>query len=85
MGAVALATGHYIRRDIKDGKPNLYRANDLSKDQSYFLFATTFEQLSYLRFPLGDFTKSTIRDLAKYFDLNVAEKLDSHDICFKRW
>ena len=82
MGAVALATGHYIRRDIKDGKPSLYRANDLSKDQSYFLFATTFEQLSFLRFPLGDFTKSTIRDLAKYFDLNVAEKPDSQDICF---
>ena len=82
MGAVALATGHYIRRDIKDGKPSLYRANDLSKDQSYFLFATTFEQLSYLRFPLGDFTKSTIRDLARYFDLNVAEKPDSQDICF---
>jgi len=67
---------------VKDGKPSLYRANDLSKDQSYFLFATTFEQLSYLRFPLGDFTKSTIRDLAKYFDLNVAEKPDSQDICF---
>ena len=82
MGAVALATGHYIRRDVKDGKPSLYRANDLSKDQSYFLFATTFEQLSYLRFPLGDFTKSTIRDLANYFDLNVAEKPDSQDICF---
>ena len=82
MGAVALATGHYIRREIKDGKPNLYRANDLSKDQSYFLFTTTFEQLSYLRFPLGEFTKSTIRDLAKYFGLNVAEKPDSQDICF---
>ncbi len=81
-GAVALATGHYIRRDVKDGKPNLYRANDLSKDQSYFLFTTTFEQLSYLRFPLGDFTKSTIRDLAKFFNLNVAEKPDSQDICF---
>ena len=81
-GAVALATGHYIRREIKDGKPNLYRANDLSKDQSYFLFTTTFEQLSYLRFPLGEFTKSTIRDLAKYFDLKVAEKPDSQDICF---
>ena len=81
-GANALATGHYIRREIKEGKPYLYRANDLSKDQSYFLFATTFEQLSYLRFPLGDFTKSTIRDLAKYFDLNVAEKPDSQDICF---
>ncbi len=82
MGAVALATGHYIRRELKDGKPNLYRASDLSKDQSYFLFTTTFEQLSYLRFPLGDFTKSTIRDLAKFFDLNVAEKPDSQDICF---
>ena len=82
MGAVALATGHYIRREIKDGKPNLFRANDLTKDQSYFLFTTTFKQLSYLRFPLGDFTKSTIRDLAKYFDLNVAEKPDSQDICF---
>ncbi len=82
MGAVALATGHYIRRDVKNGKPNLYRANDLTKDQSYFLFTTTFEQLSYLRFPLGDFNKSTIRELAKYFDLNVAEKPDSQDICF---
>ena len=82
MGAVALATGHYIRRDIRDGSPNLYRANDLSKDQSYFLFTTTFEQLLYLRFPLGEFNKSTIRDLAKFFDLNVAEKPDSQDICF---
>jgi len=82
IGAVALATGHYIRRDIKDGKPKLYRANDLLKDQSYFLFTTTFEQLSYLRFPLGDFTKSKIRDFAKYFDLKVAEKPDSQDICF---
>ena len=82
MGAVALATGHYIRREIKNGKPNLYRANDLTKDQSYFLFTTTFEQLSYLRFPLGDYNKSTIRDLAKYFDLNVADKPDSQDICF---
>ena len=81
-GANALATGHYIRREIKEGKPYLYRANDLSKDQSYFLFATTFEQLSYLRFPLGDFTKSKIRDLAKYFDLTVATKPDSQDICF---
>ena len=81
-GANALATGHYIRREIKEGKPYLYRANDLSKDQSYFLFATTFEQLSYLRFPLGDFNKSTIRDLAKYFHLTVATKPDSQDICF---
>ena len=82
QGAEALATGHYIRREIINGKPHLYRANDLSKDQSYFLFATTFEQLTFLRFPLGDFKKSVIRDLARHFNLKVAEKPDSQDICF---
>jgi len=82
MGAVALATGHYIRRDVKDGKPSLYRANDLSKDQSYFLFATTQDQLKTLRFPLGNFTKSYIRELALNLGLSNAEKPDSQDICF---
>ena len=81
-GANALATGHYIRREIKEGKPYLYRANDLSKDQSYFLFTTTCEQLTFLRFPLGDFTKSKIRNLARKFNLKVADKPDSQDICF---
>ena len=81
-GADALATGHYIRREVKEGRPHLYRANDLSKDQSYFLFTTTYEQLTFLRFPLGDFTKSKIRNLARKFDLKVADKPDSQDICF---
>ena len=82
MGARALATGHYINRQIIDNYPQLFRAKDLSKDQSYFLFSTTFEQLSFLRFPLGEFNKSKIRDFAKYFNLQVAEKPDSQDICF---
>ena len=81
-GADALATGHYIRREVKEGRPHLYRANDLSKDQSYFLFTTTYEQLTFLRFPLGDFTKSKIRNLARKFNLKVADKPDSQDICF---
>ncbi len=81
-GAFALATGHYINRRVINGEPQLFRAKDLSKDQSYFLFTTTADQLSFLRFPLGEFNKLTIRDLAKFFDLNVADKPDSQDICF---
>lgn len=77
-----LVTGHYVKRiESKDGI-NLYQANDDLKDQSYFLFATTQEQLKYLRFPLGHFTKKQIRDIAKYYNLDVAEKPDSQDICF---
>ena len=81
-GAIALATGHYIKRQVINGEPQLFRAKDLSKDQSYFLFTTTNEQLSFLRFPLGELNKLTVRDLAKFFDLNVAYKPDSQDICF---
>ncbi len=82
LGANALATGHYIKRKIVDGRPELHRAKDLTKDQSYFLFATTTEQLEYLRFPLGGFDKSQIRSIAKNYGLKVADKPDSQDICF---
>jgi tRNA-uridine 2-sulfurtransferase len=83
LGADAMATGHYIRsRDDGAGGHALYRARDAARDQSYFLFATTRAQLSRLRFPLGAFTKSEVRDLARSFGLEVAEKPDSQDICF---
>ena len=82
LGASAMATGHYIRRKRKFGKPALYRGIDNLKDQSYFLFATTSEQLEFLRFPLGSLTKDETRNVAKLCDLNVAEKPDSQDICF---
>jgi tRNA-specific 2-thiouridylase len=82
LDADALATGHYIRRKDGPAGPELHRAADDGKDQSYFLFATTAEQLSYLRFPLGELTKDQTRDLAQRFDLPVAAKPDSQDICF---
>ena len=82
LGADCLATGHYIRRTEDDGLPELHRAADASRDQSYFLFATTSEQLEYVRFPLGDLPKSDVRALADHFDLPVASKPDSQDICF---
>jgi tRNA-specific 2-thiouridylase len=82
LGADCLATGHYIRRTDTDGTPELHRAADASRDQSYFLFATTAEQLDYVRFPLGDLPKSEVRALADHFDLPVASKPDSQDICF---
>ena len=82
LGADCLATGHYIRRvDGPDG-PELHRAQDASRDQSYFLFATTREQLDFLRFPLGGLPKSEVRELAEKFALQVAAKPDSQDICF---
>lgn len=77
-----LATGHYVKRIEKDGDINLYQADDDNKDQSYFLFATTQDQLKILRFPLGGYSKDLIRDLAKKFALSVASKPDSQDICF---
>ncbi len=82
MNADALVTGHYaIRRGgLKNSK--LYKAKDNSKDQSYFLFATLQEQLDYVRFPLGNFLKSEIRQMAKEFNLDVEDKPDSQDICF---
>ena len=82
LGAEAMVTGHYIRRvDGPDG-PEMRRAVDASKDQSYFLFSTTREQLEMLRFPLGDMAKSDVRDIATKLGLAVADKPDSQDICF---
>jgi tRNA-uridine 2-sulfurtransferase len=83
LGAKALATGHYVAsRALPDGGRALYRARDEERDQSYFLFATTREQIDFLRFPLGDLTKAETRELARRFALPVAEKPDSQDICF---
>ncbi|WP_036295440.1 tRNA 2-thiouridine(34) synthase MnmA [Methylosinus sp. PW1] len=83
LGADALATGHYIAsREDGSGGRALYRAFDAARDQSYFLFATTRAQLDMLRFPLGEYAKSEVRDLARRFGLDIAEKPDSQDICF---
>ncbi|MGQ0677548.1 MAG: tRNA 2-thiouridine(34) synthase MnmA [Rhodospirillales bacterium] len=82
LGADALATGHYARRVVGARGPELHRAADPKRDQSYFLFATTPEQLAYLRFPLGGMRKDQTRDLARRFGLALADKPDSQDICF---
>ncbi len=82
LGADALATGHYVRRVAGPNGPELHRAVDSSRDQSYFLFTTTREQLDFLRFPLGDLHKTETRALAERFNLPVAAKPDSQDICF---
>jgi tRNA-uridine 2-sulfurtransferase len=82
LGAVALATGHYIRREQVGETAYLYRGRNAVKDQSYFLFATTQEQADYLRFPLGDLTKEETRALAEKYNLAVAAKPESQDICF---
>lgn len=82
LGADALATGHYIRRREGPAGPELARARDAERDQSYFLFTTTREQLAQLWFPLGDLPKSDVRTLARELDLPVADKPDSQDICF---
>lgn len=82
LGADCLATGHYIQRCQGKEGVELHRAVDASRDQSYFLFATTGEQLDYVRFPLGGLPKTTVRDLADHFNLPVADKPDSQDICF---
>ena len=82
LGAACLATGHYVRRVMGPGGPRLHRANDASRDQSYFLFATTREQLDYLRFPLGDLEKPRVRAVAAELGLAIADKPDSQDICF---
>ena len=82
LGADALATGHYAKRIAARNGAELHRGADPSRDQSYFLFATTDEQLSYLRFPLGGMPKSEVRRLAQEYDLKVADKPDSQDICF---
>jgi tRNA-specific 2-thiouridylase len=83
LGAAALATGHYVAsRALPDGRRGLFRAADDSRDQSYFLYGTTPEQLAMLRFPLGGFEKTDVRDFARDLGLTVADKPDSQDICF---
>jgi len=83
LGADVLATGHYIAsRSMPGGGRALYRARDEERDQSYFLFGTTREQLDVLRFPLGERTKTETRELARRFGLAIADKHDSQDICF---
>ncbi len=82
LNADALATGHYVRREVGASGAELHCAVDSSKDQSYFLFATTSDQLDYLRFPLGGFRKEHTRELAEKYKLPVFAKPDSQDICF---
>ena len=82
LGADCLATGHYVRRVMGSAGPELHRALDPARDQSYFLYATTEDQLDYLRFPLGGLPKSDVRRLADEAGLRNADKPDSQDICF---
>ena len=82
LKADALVTGHYVQRIKNNGNAYMYRANDLERDQSYFLFSTTKEQLDFLRFPLGSMQKDDTRKVASRLKLNVANKPDSQDICF---
>ncbi|MEC8130404.1 MAG: tRNA 2-thiouridine(34) synthase MnmA, partial [Pseudomonadota bacterium] len=82
LGADCLATGHYVRRVAGPDGAELHRGADVAKDQSYFLFATTPDQLDYLRFPLGGMNKDETRELAYRYGLAVADKPDSQDICF---
>ena len=82
LGADCLATGHYVRRVMGAGGPELHRALDPARDQSYFLYGTTEEQLAFLRFPLGGLPKPEVRRIAGEFGLTVAAKPDSQDICF---
>ena len=82
LGADCLATGHYVRRVERDGRVEMWKGRDPARDQSYFLYGTTRDQLDYLRFPLGDLPKSETRKLAVDAGLVVADKPDSQDICF---
>ena len=82
LKADALVTGHYVSRMHSNGKANMYRAKDINRDQSYFLFSTSQEQLNFLRFPLGEIEKLETRKIALKLNLNVADKPDSQDICF---
>ena len=82
LNADALITGHYVKSITHNNETNMYRAVDENRDQSYFLFNTTRDQLNYLRFPLGGMMKNETREIAKKLDLNVADKPDSQDICF---
>ncbi len=82
LGADCLATGHYVRRAVGAAGPELHRAADPARDQSYFLYATTEDQLGFLRFPLGGMPKTAVRELAESHGLRNAAKPDSQDICF---
>jgi tRNA-specific 2-thiouridylase len=82
LGADALATGHYVQRVMHNGIPQMHKGLDDKRDQSYFLFGTTKEQLDFLRFPLGGMDKQQTRQLAEKYGLEVANKPDSQDICF---
>ena len=82
LKADALITGHYVKSVTSENQTNMYRAIDETRDQSYFLFNTTRDQLNYLRFPLGGLFKDETREIAKKLELNVADKPDSQDICF---
>ncbi len=82
LKADAMITGHYVKSITQNNFTNMYRAIDENRDQSYFLFNTTRDQLNYLRFPLGGMLKNTTREIAKKLELNVADKPDSQDICF---
>ena len=82
LKADAMITGHYVKSVTLENETSMYRAIDENRDQSYFLFNTTKDQLNYLRFPLGGMLKDETRNIAKQLDLNVADKPDSQDICF---
>ena len=82
LGADCLATGHYVRRIVNGGRVELHKGADPRRDQSYFLYGTTREQLDFLRFPLGDLPKDEVRRIASRLGLEVAAKPDSQDICF---
>jgi tRNA-specific 2-thiouridylase len=82
LGADALVTGHYVRRMVRDGKAELHKGRDPARDQSYFLYGTTAEQLELLRFPIGELPKPEVRAMAAETGLQVAAKPDSQDICF---
>ncbi|RKF19102.1 tRNA 2-thiouridine(34) synthase MnmA [Altericroceibacterium spongiae] len=82
LGADCLATGHYVRRVEGPAGVELHRALDPARDQSYFLYGTTEEQLEFIRFPLGGLPKQDVRKIAETFGLRVADKPDSQDICF---
>jgi tRNA-uridine 2-sulfurtransferase len=82
LKADALVTGHYVKSITEGNNTEMYRGIDTNRDQSYFLFNTTKEQLNFLRFPLGNLLKNETRNIARKLDLNVADKPDSQDICF---
>jgi tRNA-specific 2-thiouridylase len=82
LGADCLATGHYVRRVVNEGRVELHKGADPRRDQSYFLYGTTRDQLGFVRFPLGDLPKDEVRRIAAEVGLEVAAKADSQDICF---